>query len=64
MLARLVGGGAHERPRQAARDVLIDRQHDFRLRAIALDDDLERLEIGERGFDGGGAHAFLRSPAP
>ncbi len=64
MLALLVGGGANEGSRQPALDVLIDRQHDFRLRSIALDDDLERFEIRERGIgrrraDAGGERLFL-----
>ena len=58
------GGGANKRARQPARDVLIDRQLDFRLRPIALDDDFEGLEIGEGGFGRRRRHALQRPPVP
>ena len=57
--ARLLDRRPHEGPRQPALHVLIDGENGFRLRAIALDHHLERLEAGERGLHGGGAHAFL-----
>ena len=49
--------GADERPREPPRHVLIDRQDDFGLRAIALDHRRARLEAVQRAIDGRLAHA-------
>jgi hypothetical protein len=59
MAARVFRGGADEPPCQAAFQVLIDGENGLSLRAIALDHDLERLEAGEGGLNGGRADAFF-----
>ena len=53
MAGRLLGCGPHHGPRQAPRDVLVHREHDLRLRLVALDHRRRRLEVGQRPVDDG-----------